>query len=104
MLLPKILIISNAAFSKTDSNGRTLENYFGGYDKSRLAQFFVYGVPDFDICENYYKVADRDALKSLFTLRQHGGEVVDFGDGCGNTPAPQRCSAAPSERRARRGN
>lgn len=90
MLLPKILIISNAAFSKTDSNGRTLENYFGGYNKSRLAQFFVYGTPDFHICENYYKVADRDALKSLFTFSQHGGEVVDFGDGCGNTPAPSK--------------
>ncbi|MBE7081634.1 MAG: glycosyltransferase family 4 protein [Clostridiales bacterium] len=73
--MKKVLIISNGALSDSDSNGRTVANLFGTYDKDKLAQFCVYGNPDFSKCDNYYKVTDKDALKSLLTLKQCGGKV-----------------------------
>lgn len=72
----KILIISNACFSNVDSNGRTLANLFSGFDKKDLAQFFVYGNPDFSVCDNYYRVSDRDALNSCIKLKPCGGKVL----------------------------
>lgn len=73
--MKRVLIISNGALSDTDSNGRTVANLFGRYDKEKLAQFCVYGNPDFSKCQNYYKVTDKDALKSLLTFKQRGGKV-----------------------------
>ena len=73
--MKKVLIISNGALSDSDSNGRTVSNLFGSYDIDKLAQFCVYGNPDFSKCKNYYKVTDKDALKSLLTLKQRGGIV-----------------------------
>lgn len=71
----RILIISNACFSDSDSNGRTLAKLFQNFDKQSLAQFYVYGNPDFAICENYYRVTDGDALKSIIKWKETGGQV-----------------------------
>lgn len=71
----RLLIVSNAALSLSESNGRTLSNFVSGWDKSKLAQFYTYGEPDFDVCSNYYKVSDGDALKSLLKFKPFGGPV-----------------------------
>ena len=73
--MKRVLIISNGALSDSDSNGRTVSNLFNAYDNEKLAQFCVYGNPDFTKCKNYYKVTDKDALKSLLSLKQCGGKV-----------------------------
>lgn len=75
--MKKVLVISNACFSKSDSNGRTLANLFKELDPKGLAQFFAYGTPDFDVCQNYYRVSDNDALRSLIKLREVGKAIVD---------------------------
>lgn len=66
-------MIANACFSDGTSNGRTLKNLFARAEPAKLAQFFVYGDPDFSICGRYYQVSDRDALASLNPLRAAGG-------------------------------
>ncbi|MGL5255455.1 MAG: glycosyltransferase family protein [Proteocatella sp.] len=71
----RILILSNGCFSDTDSNGRTLAKLFQNYNNANLAQFFVYGNPDFTVCDRYYKVTDRDALESLLRWKETGGVV-----------------------------
>lgn len=72
---PRILVISNNCFSKTDSNGRTLGNFFMGWPKERLAQFYIQNAyPDLDVCENYFRVTDSQALKSIFG-KKRGGRV-----------------------------
>lgn len=64
---PRILVISNNCFSKTNSNGRTLGNFFAGWPKDRLAQFYIQNEnPDFDVCDNFFSVTDSQALKSVF--------------------------------------
>lgn len=73
--LPKILILSNECFSEMSSNGRTLGNFFIGWDKENIAQFFIQnGTPDFKYCNNFFKVTDKEALKSL-VLKKLGGKV-----------------------------
>ena len=74
--MKRTLVISNACFSDTTSNGRTLKNLFHGTDRDKLAQFFVYGEPDFRVCKKYYKVSDGDALRSLF-INKRSGEVLE---------------------------
>ena len=75
--MKKILVISNGSFSNIDSNGRTLAKLFNGYDPSCLAQFCTYGTPDFNVCDNFYKVTDSDALKSFVKRKPFGGCVVE---------------------------
>lgn len=66
----RILVISNACFSKTDANGSTLAKMFKSIPKEKIAQFFVYGQPDQDYCSLYYQITDRDAFCSLFERRK----------------------------------
>lgn len=73
--MKRTLVISNACFSSSISNGRTLEGLFGAAERENLAQFFVYGCPDSTICDNYYQVTDSNALRSLFTKKRVGQRV-----------------------------
>lgn len=63
----KVLVVSHNAFSKVLNNGKTMESIFKEYSKSDLAQVFFSKNenPDFDFCENYFKITDTDVLQSL---------------------------------------
>ena len=74
--MKRILVISNACFSNTDSNGRTISKLLSGYEKGNLAQFFVYGTPDFNVCDKYYQVSDKDALNSFVKCKPYGKKVT----------------------------
>lgn len=74
-MTPKVLVISNECFSKTSSNGRTLGNFFIGWPKDHLAQFFLSGSPDSYYCERYFKVSDRQSLNALLHRGCVGGET-----------------------------
>lgn len=77
MEYPRVLIVANNSLSLTNSNGRTLGNFFVGWPKDRLAQFCIsIDNPNFDICNNYYCVTDKDALKSFLKLKSVGGGMV----------------------------
>jgi len=68
---PRVLVISNNSFSKTDSNGRTIGNLFIGWPKDRIAQICVSSDgADFDICENYYCVTDSEVLNARLHFRK----------------------------------
>ena len=63
MDFPKILIISNNCFSLSTNNGRTLGNFFSGWDKEKIAQFYIKPeIPQKDICANYLCVSDETVL------------------------------------------
>ena len=90
---PRILVISHNCFSKTDSNGRTLSHFFSGWPKDRLAQFYIQDAwPDFDVCENFFRVTDAQAVAALWGKR--GGGVV----APSNTVPSSSPSASPSRR------
>ena len=71
MEYPRILVVSNNSFSKTDSNGRTLGNFFIGWPKDRLAQFCVStDGANFELCNNYYCITDREVVNARIHLRR----------------------------------
>lgn len=75
---PRLLIISNACLSQNDSNGRTLRNFLVGWDKTKIAQFFVNnGNPDLSVCENYYHISDHDALQVFCKGAKVNGRIAE---------------------------
>ena len=74
--MPRVLIISNECLSQKGSNGRTLRNFFLGWPKEKLAQFYIRkGEPDFGVCSNYYCVTDGQALRAVFGRKIGNGTV-----------------------------
>lgn len=68
---PRILVVSNNSFSKTNSNGRTLGNLFIGWPKDSLAQFCISTTePDFDVCQNYFCVPDKNVFDAFIHFRK----------------------------------
>jgi len=65
--MKKVLLIASNTFSKTGNNGKTYASILSRYPKSHLAQlYFSFNEnPDFDICDNYYKISDIDLINSL---------------------------------------
>lgn len=80
-ILPRVLVISNNCFSAADSNGRTLGNYFLGWNKDALAQFFLQSVyPDNTYCSNYFRVTDKEVLALFKGNDFTGGRVCVSSD------------------------
>lgn len=78
MIDKKVLIVSNNSFSKSTSNGRTLGNFFQGWPKENIAQFCLSTrEPDFDVCENYYFVTDREAFSAFTHFRKAKRVMVE---------------------------
>jgi len=74
---PKILIISNNAFSNTSNNGKTLASFFKEYPKSYIAQlYFSENNPSKDCCENFYKITDNDIIRSILNKNFRCGGIV----------------------------
>ncbi|KAB3534735.1 glycosyltransferase family 4 protein [Alkaliphilus pronyensis] len=75
---PRVIVISNSAFSKTKNNGKTLASFFSKFDYSEVAQlYFNHEKPTSDYFKKYYRITDIDILKSLI-LRHSPGQVVNF--------------------------
>ena len=76
MKYPKVLIIANNCFSLTDSNGRTVGNFFQGWPKEKLAQFsIIMNDPNWSLCDNYFCVSDKAALLSIVGKKIYGKVV-----------------------------
>lgn len=78
----KILIISHNSFSKVHNNGKTLESLFNGFEKIELAQLYFSKneKPDFDYCDKYFQITDRNVLDSFLKFNSKCGCVVNKND------------------------
>ncbi len=66
----KVLVISHNVFCKTTNMGKTLMAYFKGWDANNIAQLYVHSeIPTDDICKNYYRMTDKEIIKSVFTRK-----------------------------------
>ena len=73
---PRVLVISSNCFSITSSNGRTLGNFFRGWPKDKLAQFYISGDNlDFTVCEHFFNLTDGKALSGFKSGKCFGGVV-----------------------------
>ena len=71
---PRVLIISNECISNITSNGRTLRNFLVGWPKENLAQFHIRrSAPDYSVCDNYFFVSDKAALRSFISGERVNG-------------------------------
>jgi len=88
-ICPRVLIIANNCFSLSDSNGRTLQNFFIGWPRESLAQFYIQNsTPDFSVCETFYRVTDGQALRAFLGRGRAGGPVFRE-EGADKPTAPQ---------------
>lgn len=50
--------------------GKTLMAYFKGWDSADIAQLYVHSeIPTDDICTNYYRMTDKEIIKSIVTRK-----------------------------------
>lgn len=72
----KILIISHNPISTYQSMGKTFLSLFDCFKKEELCQLYIYpSIPDVEKCESYYRVTDKEVLKSCFGKRKIGREI-----------------------------
>lgn len=75
---PRVLVVANNSFSKTDNNGRTLSNLFIGWPREKIAQFCISSDgPDYEVCNNYYCVTDSAVLDSRLHFRKVDRNTLD---------------------------
>ncbi len=86
---PRVLVVSMNAFSYGNTNnGKVLSQYFSEWDPDCLAQFFVSNeTPDFPVCRRYYRVTDKQALRSFVTGKRYGKTMTAT-----DTPTPVSAS------------
>ena len=74
---PRVLVISHNVFSDNTSMGKTLSTFFYGWDKEKIAQLYFHsGVPTNNICNNFYRITDIDAIKSILN-KSCSGDVLN---------------------------
>ena len=72
----KILIISHNPTSTVNNNGKTMLTLFSSFRKEELCQLYVApAFPDVDKCSSYFRVTDKDVLKSYFKFKVEGREL-----------------------------
>ncbi len=87
---PKILVISNEAFSDSGSNSRTMKNLLINLPKKTIAQFYLHGIPDRDFCGNYFRVSDGDSLNTFLGKKKKSSDqaTVTAGTNTGTMSKP----------------
>lgn len=86
MLEKRVLLLANNPLSDTNSNGRTLKNFFFPEDRERLAQFYIQGKKTaHDTCASFFRVSDGEVFRAFFFRKEVGSVVL-----------PSAADAAPS--------
>lgn len=70
----KVLIISHNPTSITNSMGKTILSYFRDFNVDEVAQFYIRpeAPSDGSVCRNYFRFTDKDAVRSILSLREQG--------------------------------
>lgn len=73
----KVLIISHTPITSHEAMGKTMATLFSHFDKSELCQLYIYPtLPDAPYCSSFFRVTDKDVLRSYFSFfRVRGGEI-----------------------------
>lgn len=73
----KILILSHNPLSTYNSMGMTLLRLFSAFPAESLCQLYIYpSLPDTDHCASYFRITDKDVLRSYFSLFQVKGHEI----------------------------
>ncbi len=73
----KVLIISHNPLTKQSNMGITFQSLFAAFSREELCQLYVYPtLPDEESCNSFYRITDKDALKSVLTRKTPGREIT----------------------------
>lgn len=76
----KVLIISHNAITTFNSMGKTILTLFSAFKSEELCQLYIYPtVPDIDKCASYFRITDKDVLKSYFKFKVRG-RIINASD------------------------
>ena len=80
----KVLIISHNPICTYDNMGKTILSLFSCFKKEEICQLYVYpSMPDADRCSSWYRITDREVLKSLRPFAGAPGEEISMpGEDC----------------------
>ncbi len=77
----KCLVISHNPFSTFQNMGKTFLSLFSEFSSEEICQFYIYpSVPDTQKCNAYFRVTDKEILKSYFKLRAPGAKILPVTD------------------------
>lgn len=72
----KILLISHNPISDYTNMGKTFTSLFSEFSRDELYQLYICGsLPNIDMCESYFRMTDREALKSVLNFKKFGQTV-----------------------------
>lgn len=72
----KVLIMSHNPITDYNSMGKTFFGLFSEFSQNELCQFYVYPtLPNVKVCESYFRITDKEALKSIFK-RKNTGRII----------------------------
>lgn len=68
-IYPRVLIVSHNVLSPSTNMGKTMVDFFSGWNQSNIAQlYFRNEVPTSEICKHYFRITDFNMLGSLIKL------------------------------------
>lgn len=72
----KVLLLSHNPVSTYNAMGKTLLAFLDAFHKEEVCQLYIYPTyPSADVCSSFYRITDRDVLKSFCSFRLPGGSV-----------------------------
>lgn len=81
----KVLIVSHNPITTFQSMGKTIQTLLSECSRDELCQFYIYpSLPDVHACNSYYRMTDKEILRSYF-FRRAGREIAESEiDGAGH--------------------
>ncbi len=103
----KVLLITHNPTSTDNNMGKTFLTLFSEFEKDELCQLYVHPtVPDVDLCHSYFRITDKQVVKSFLRFSHPGGQVpaddvaeriANRNDGVSVSPPP-RAKTSPIRR------
>lgn len=79
--MKKVLIISHNPLTTYQDMGKTLLQLVHAYPKEALCQLYIYPtIPDVDRCSSFFRVTDKDVLKSYISFFRVRGRQIDHSE------------------------
>lgn len=76
----KVLVISHTPISTQNNMGKTFRTMLSSFSKDELCQLYIYpSYPDEEYCSSFYRVTDKDVLKSLTPGNEVAKENIHAG-------------------------
>lgn len=70
--------MSHNPITDYNSMGKTFLSLFSTFTEDELCQFYIYPtLPNIKVCKSYYRITDREALRSIFLRRYFGRCISD---------------------------